>query len=595
MKIAYIAENSPMDINTWSGTTYHVYKVLSQKHTVEWIGKDITKGAYWHHRFLQKKTCFNVQIYTPEICQILSDIINAGNYDIVITSVFVMSADLDIHIPIVYLTDIIFKLGNGNYFHLNEDDEVVRYTIEKEKQALRKADSIIFSSELVKETAVRCYHIPEEKIRVLDFGANIPDPENVNPLGTDSDICNLTFVGREWKRKGGNKMLEAFRILKKQGFACKLTIIGSEPEKPVDDPDITIIPFLDKKKEEDLKRYDEILRESHFMVLPTLYDAYGILFCEASAYGVPSIAANVGGVSQPVREGVNGYLLPSDATAADYAKKIRSVFEDKEGYRELRLSSRKEYETRLNWDVWGQNVIPMMEDLVRKNKAEKVENDNKGFYIPVYAFNLKSRPDRLKNLKAQFRGKSEFDVTYMEAVKHENGAVGLWLSICNAVRMAQERKEDLIVLCEDDHEFTKYYSKEYLLSNISRAYRHGSELLNGGIGGFGTAVPVSANLSWIDWFWCTQFVVIFEPLYSKILEYDFKDGDTADGVLSKITQNSLTLYPPISTQKDYGYSDIIQRKEQSAFQNNIFKIANQRLGMIHTVHQRFSMGMKKSG
>lgn len=41
MKIAYISDYSPLDINAWSGTPYYVYQSLSKKHTVVWIGKDL--------------------------------------------------------------------------------------------------------------------------------------------------------------------------------------------------------------------------------------------------------------------------------------------------------------------------------------------------------------------------------------------------------------------------------------------------------------------------------------------------------------------------------------------------------------------------
>ena len=260
-------------------------------------------------------------------------------------------------------------------------------------------------------------------------------------------------------------------------------------------------------------------------------------------------------------------------------------------YLKLRQTSRHEYVTRLNWNVWGRNVIALMENLVAEYKKKPTRTKDGSICadicLPVYAINLKSRPDRLENLKRQFASKPEFDVTYIDAVQHENGAVGLWKSICKAVRLAQQRGEDVIIICEDDHEFTNTYDKEMFLASIVGAYRQGAELLNGGIGGFGTAVPVSPTRCWVDWFWCTQFVVIFASLFPKIVTYDFRDTDTADGVLSKLSSQSLAMYPPISRQKDYGYSDITPRESQSEFQNNIFKIANQRLKQINDVYRYY--------
>ena len=590
MKIAYIIGDSPLDINIWSGTPYYVYKTLSKNHTVICLGEGMGNGAYWHHRFTQNKKPFFIHDYSPDVCRMLSNTIKAGKYDLVLTSTYTMASDLDINIPVLYFSDIVFTLCQGNYFDMTK--ELEKRAILCEGKTLRRADKIIFSSESVKNTAVEFYNLPKEKIHVLDFGANIPDPQNVVPEKYDKNVCRLLFVGRDWKRKGGDKMLKCFQLLKEQNFPCELTIIGSKPDEELNDPDITVIPYLDKKKEEDLAKYDELLRRSHFMVLPTKYDAYGILFCEASAYGVPSISANVGGVSQPVKEGVNGFLLPKDALAEDYANKIREVFGDKELYLKLRQTSRKEYELRLNWKVWGKNVESIMEELVEEYKKKKITKEDKklssDICLPVYAINLKTRPDRLENLKKQFSSKSEFNVTYVDAVIDKNGAVGLWKSICKVVRLAQKRNEDVIILCEDDHEFTENYEKDSFLANIVGAYKQGADLLNCGIGGFGTAVPVSPTRCWVDWFWCTQFVVIFAPLFPKIVTYEFNDKDTADGVLSKLSTHSLAMYPPISRQGNFGYSDITQREHQSEFQSNLFQSTNQRLKMINDVYRYYN-------
>ena len=51
------------------------------------------------------------------------------------------------------------------------------------------------------------------------------------------------------------------------------------------------------------------------------------------------------------------------------------------------------------------------------------------------------------------------------------------------------------------------------------------------------------------------------------------------------------MYPPVSTQKDFGYSDIIQR--QPKFQDNLFRSCNQRLANLHKVYQGFMNGVKR--
>lgn len=214
--------------------------------------------------------------------------------------------------------------------------------------------------------------------------------------------------------------------------------------------------------------------------------------------------------------------------------------------------------------------------------------NNLNFFLPVYVINLKNRVDRHVNIENQFLGKSEFDLIWIEAVAHKIGAVGLWRSIVQSVQEAIIREDDIIIICEDDHVFTPSYCKEYLFSNILSSYKQGADLLSGGIGGFGTAVPVSPNRYWIDWFWCTQFIVIFKPLFYKILAYDFKDTDTADGVLSVIARDKMTLYPFISIQRDFGYSDVTRANlEISGLITNHFKQSALRLEIIHRVANKF--------
>lgn len=178
--------------------------------------------------------------------------------------------------------------------------------------------------------------------------------------------------------------------------------------------------------------------------------------------------------------------------------------------------------------------------------------------ITTYIINLKKRTDRLKHVFSQFIGKREFDIHPIEACVHPIGAVGLWNSIVKIIKEANNSDDDVIIIVEDDHIFTDYYDKDLLIRNIIEAAQQNVELLSGGIGGFGNAIPITPERYWIDWMWSTQFIVLYRSIFKKILEYDFKDHDTADGVLSILTSHKMVLYPFISIQKEFGYSDVTQ-------------------------------------
>lgn len=230
------------------------------------------------------------------------------------------------------------------------------------------------------------------------------------------------------------------------------------------------------------------------------------------------------------------------------------------------------------------NLLSIVEEVMQK----KQQDDDDDFFIPVYAINLREREDRRENLIKQFEGKDEFRLTITDAVKDKNGKLGLWKSITGIVRKALDADEDIIIICEDDHEFTPDYSPDYMVSNIIAASRMKMDMLSGGIGGYGQAVRISDTLYWTDWFWCTQFIILFKPIYRKILDYKFKNGDTADGILSKITLNRAVMFPFISVQRDFGYSDVTETNDKlKGLISDHFIVSQSRLNTIQKVSDHY--------
>ncbi len=177
-------------------------------------------------------------------------------------------------------------------------------------------------------------------------------------------------------------------------------------------------------------------------------------------------------------------------------------------------------------------------------------------FIPTFIINLPHRQDRMNHIKSEFSGRPEFNITIMQAIQDEIGAMGLWKSIVNIVEIANRLNHDVILICEDDHQFTDYYSKEHLFDNIIAANEQGADILLGGIAGFGDAAYIAPSRYLINWFYSTQFVIVYSRLFQKILTSEFENTDVADLKLSYLAECKMVLYPFISVQKDFGYSDV---------------------------------------
>ena len=127
---------------------------------------------------------------------------------------------------------------------------------------------------------------------------------------------------------------------------------------------MTVIPFLDKKDEQDSERLAHLLATSDFLLLPTRSECYGIVFCEANAYGLPVMTTRTGGIPGVVEDGENGFMLPMSAGGSDYAKLIADILSDEGRYANLRKSSRAAFDERLNWDAWGARLMDLIAQIL---------------------------------------------------------------------------------------------------------------------------------------------------------------------------------------------------------------------------------------
>ncbi len=232
--------------------------------------------------------------------------------------------------------------------------------------ALKKASAVIYSSAWGARSAVEDYGADPAKVHVIPFGANLDEiPQREVALARKlSDRCRLLFLGVEWARKGGDIAFETLLKLEELGIAAELTVCGCTPPKAFAHERMKVIPFLDKNDERQCKELEKLFMMSDFLLLPTRADAYGLVFCEANAFGLPVITTSTGGVPEVVRDGENGFLLPYDARGAAYAEVIAQIYHDATRYAELVRASRTAFESRLNWDAWGVTINHILTDLL---------------------------------------------------------------------------------------------------------------------------------------------------------------------------------------------------------------------------------------
>ncbi|CAN5710734.1 hypothetical protein BH23PSE1_BH23PSE1_02490 [soil metagenome] len=283
----------------------------------------------------------------------------------------VMLARLRSLSPVAYSSDTTVRLMFDYYPRFTGLSEAVRRSADAiERDAIARADLLLYPTRWAADSAIADYGADPTKVHILPYGANLEEAPEAPRLDVpEGDTCRLLLVGVDWAVKGAAIALGALEALRARGVAAELTIVGCTPPEPVERPGLTIIPFLDKREPESRARLEALYRGAHFLILPTRCECYGLVFCEAAAYGVPAIATRTGGVPELVLEDETGHTLPLEAGGGAYAERIAALWADRARYRAMRRASREGFETRLNWDVWGRSAAEAIETLLARRAA----------------------------------------------------------------------------------------------------------------------------------------------------------------------------------------------------------------------------------
>lgn len=365
MKIAFVSQIDSKNIHSWSGTPYHMVKALKSKgHDVVEIGPllvpfhkllklvnkilNILTGRYYDYH----RSEFVAKSYANQVKQHLEN----RSFDLILCPSSIPCAYLVTDKPIITWEDATFAGLVG--YHLRGWKKLSSIAIKQgnalQQRALNNATLAIFSSDWAANSALLNYQVDSADVKVIPFGANLLNAPSqaqtikaiVNRSKTE---CNLLFIGVDWYGKGGDLVIQTAKMLQEKGIKVIVDIVGCEPR--TETPDfVRRHGFISKSNANGIELIQELLFNAHFLFVPSLAECYGLVFAEASAYGVPSIARDTGGISTVVKNGVNGYTFPFDSKPETYADFIAQKFLNVNSYQALALSSRQEFDMRLNWD-----------------------------------------------------------------------------------------------------------------------------------------------------------------------------------------------------------------------------------------------------
>lgn len=157
----------------------------------------------------------------------------------------------------------------------------------------------------------------------------------------------VLFVGRDWKRKRGDLLVDALRIVRRHIPQTTLTVVGIS-SRPVAEQWIEYVPPLDKSKANDCAKLSELFLTSSVFCMPSICEPWGLVYVESSKAGMPIVGFRQWALPDIVVDGETGFLA-EDENPRDLAQAMISALKDPKRLRDMGQASKERVREVLDW------------------------------------------------------------------------------------------------------------------------------------------------------------------------------------------------------------------------------------------------------
>ena len=218
------------------------------------------------------------------------------------------------------------------------------------KGTMESADLITCVSKHERDMLVSEIGISEDNIKIIYNGINwkdwevLPDKKifrNQYPEVSDKFVL---FAGRLATNKGLSDLISAMKEVNQE--SVDLVIVGADMGlgKDLAKEALEKGVKMHKLGHIDDDTYRSVLASAEMLVLPSEYEAFGIVLLEAAAAETAVIGTNVGGIPEAMSPNENGLIVEyNDVT--NLAKSIANLLDDEKMSREMGVKGR----------LWAQN------------------------------------------------------------------------------------------------------------------------------------------------------------------------------------------------------------------------------------------------
>ena len=217
---------------------------------------------------------------------------------------------------------------------------------------LRSADRVNVLSQFLKRQMTKQGAF-EERVKVVGIAAQRLGLSRVQSVSRGDGRIRVLCVGQICPLKGQQMLVKALNTF--HNGQVELVLVGGTKDENYERELQDLIGELGLARRLRLTgrlEGDDLARayaEADIFVLPSLYEAYGIVVQEAMSFGLPVVASDVGGIPEQVTDEVEGLLIPPGDPAA-LAEALRRLIVDPQLRARMGERGRKRAAELPTWD-----------------------------------------------------------------------------------------------------------------------------------------------------------------------------------------------------------------------------------------------------
>jgi glycosyltransferase involved in cell wall biosynthesis len=246
---------------------------------------------------------------------------------------------------------------------------LVFYPLAMQRRVIRCCDRVLTSSRATMADLQKAFGVLPERLRLVYNGV---DADFFRPLANERIPNRLLFVGNTNDEKKG--IVDLLRALCRLPASFTLTIVDEgAPTKPlipqmVHRMGLSGRVFFTGRLSLDQLRYH--YNSCQAVVVPSLYEGFGLPAAEAMACGTPVVATAAGALPEVVGDEGAGFLVPPRSPSA-LAEAIAQVLSRETNREEMGRIGRDRVQRLFTWRKVAERTLRVYEELLHGDRMKE--------------------------------------------------------------------------------------------------------------------------------------------------------------------------------------------------------------------------------